>query len=225
MTETNKFVTGFAVGAVVVAIIAFVVAPSVPNQDKDDLANVAAVVGDGNDPAEAVDEKVDVSEEGHFRGNSDASIVIVEFSDYQCPYCSKFHNTMNDLMAIYPSIKWVYKHFPLDSIHPYARKAAEASECAGDQNKFWEYNDELFDRQTEIKPDFFGELAKELKLDTAKFNKCLSSNKYADKVEADYQEGVKAGVRGTPGGFLNGSPLGGAVPLQQMKSKIDALLK
>lgn len=166
-----------------------------------------------------------VDSEDNIRGDIEALITIVEFSDFQCPYCSSFHNTMTKVMEDYPDkVRWVYKHFPLDSIHPYARKAAEASECAAEQGNFWEYSDVLFSQQSKINLPFLKEAAVEIGLDVDKFNVCLESDKYASKVEQDYQEGLKSGVRGTPGSFINGQELGGAVPYEKLKTIIESLL-
>lgn len=181
---------------------------------------------DRSDNSQAI--QVNVSENDQIRGNFDAPITIIEWSDFQCPYCSSFHETMKKVMENYPNnVRWVYKHFPLDSIHPYAREAAEASECAAEQGNFWEYSDELFARQSSIQSggkDFLRQAAADIGLNTTKFNQCLDSGKFASKVEADYQAGLEIGVRGTPGAFLNGRELGGAVPFEQLKSYIDALI-
>lgn len=169
--------------------------------------------------------QIDVSENDHIRGNFNAPITIVEWSDFQCPYCARFHETMKQLMANYPDkVRWVYKHFPLDSIHPYTRKAAEASECAAEQGKFWEYADKLFENQSNINQDYFFKAAEEINLNVSQFNECLNSGKYKSKVDADYQQGVKNGVNGTPGNFINGQSVPGAVPYEQIKSIIDSLL-
>ena len=168
----------------------------------------------------------DINDQDNVRGNPDAPITILEFSDFQCPFCVGFHNTMLQVMDEYPDkVKWVYKHFPLDSIHPNARKAAEASECAGDQNKFWEYSDQLFVQQAKISLDFLKQIAQEIGLNTEEFNQCLDSSKYTSLVEEDFQQGLSVGVRGTPGSFINGQSLGGAVPYEQLKTTIDSLLQ
>ncbi len=169
--------------------------------------------------------QIDVLKNDRVRGNFDAPVTIVEWSDFQCPYCSRFHETMKQVMTNYPDqVRWVYKHFPLDSIHPYAKKAAEASECAADQGKFWEYADELFKNQSSINQEYFSKAAEEIGINTNQFNQCLNSGKYKTKVEADYQQGIKSGVRGTPGNFINGRSVPGAVPYEQIKSVIDSLL-
>jgi protein-disulfide isomerase len=167
---------------------------------------------------------IEITSTDHVRGNPNADITIVEFSDYQCPFCQRFHNTMKQAMDTYGNdIRWVYKHFPLDSLHPYARQAAQAAECAGDQDKFWEYTDELYDNQSSIKPAYFAELAKELNLNTSDFESCLSSEKYASKVNSDFNLGRQAGITGTPGGFVNDQQLRGAIPIDQLSSMIESL--
>ncbi len=182
-------------------------------------------VENGEEPP-TIDIEPTYDESSHIRGDVEGAVTIIEFSDFQCPYCSRFHDTMKEVMANYQTdVKWVYKHFPLDSIHPYARKAAEASECAGEQGEFWQYADGLYENQSKIAPDYFAELAQEVGLNVDQFTNCLDSDKYADKVEADYQEGRSLGISGTPGGFINGEVLGGAVPFSTLQSKIDVLLQ
>lgn len=168
---------------------------------------------------------ITVTDADHVRGAKDAKVTIVEWSDFQCPFCSRFHPSV--VRAVQESngkVRWVYRHFPLDSIHPNARPAAEASECAAEQGKFWEFADKLFERQPQIGPDMYKALAKELKLNESKFNECVSSGKYKQHVSDDEQSGLAAGVRGTPGSFVNGIEVPGAVPYEQLKSFIDQAL-
>lgn len=230
----GSFLSGLFAGAAVMAVIAFVIVPGL-SSDKStkEPTDLTAQVEDSDAYEEEYEEeyeyeeKVDVkvAQGDHIRGNANAPVTIVEFSDFQCPYCSRFHDTMSEVMENYPNeVRWVYKHFPLDSIHPAAREAAEASECAGEQNKFWEYNDELFDNQSKIKSSYFPKAAEVVGLNIKQFNECLDSGKYADKVEEDYQEGIKLGVRGTPGGFINGEEIGGAQPYSVLSEMIDSLL-
>ena len=167
-----------------------------------------------------------INENDHIQGSADAPVTIVEWSDFQCSYCSAFHETMNRVKADYgDQVRWVFKHFPLTQIHPFAFKAAEASECADEQSKFWEYSDQLYQRQKDLSSSIFEEIAKDLNLDQDQFKTCLSSEKYKSKVNASYQEGVKIGVRGTPGNFINGVELGGAVSYEQLRELIEAELK
>lgn len=170
-----------------------------------------------------------VTEDDHIRGNADAAITIIEYSDFQCPYCSRFHPTMQQVMEEYTdSVRWVFRHFPL-SFHPEATPAAIASECAAEQGKFWEYADELFANQSGLGSEFYVTLASDLGLNTANFNACLQNEKYADKVEAQAQAGGAAGVSGTPGSFVidadgNAIPIKGALPFSSVAAAIDSVL-
>lgn len=176
-------------------------------------------------PAPAGPVNIVVTDSDHIRGLKDAKVTIVEWSDFQCPFCSRFHPSLQQALREYPNdVRWVYRHFPLESIHPNARPAAEASECAAEQGKFWEYGDKLFERQTELGPDLYAKLAKELGLDTAKFGACVKDRKYQQRVRDDEQAGLTVGVQGTPGSFVNGVELPGAVPYVQVKAAIDAAL-
>lgn len=176
-------------------------------------------------PAPSGPVNITVTDQDHIRGAKDAEVTIVEWSDFQCSFCSRFHPSMVRAMQEYQGkVRWVYRHFPLDSIHPQARPAAEASECAAEQGKFWEFADRLFERQPQIGPDTYKALAKELKLNESKFNECVTSGKYKQHVSDDEQAGLAAGVRGTPGSFVNGIEVPGAVPYEQLKSFIDQAL-
>lgn len=167
-----------------------------------------------------------IDDTDHVRGNINAPVTIVEYSDFQCPFCARFHNTMNQIMAEYPEdVRWVYRHFPIDSIHPLARELAEASECAADQGKFWEYNDEVYANQQGISGSSAVSFASNIGLDMDKFNNCLDSGKYSEEVKADQSEGQSYGVTGTPGSFINGQALGGAAPYAQLKQMIDGILE
>ncbi len=176
----------------------------------------------------------DFSAEDHpARGDANASVTIVEFSDYQCPFClTHFQQTMPQLLKDYidtGKVKYVFMDFPLDSIHPQARKAAEAAECAGAQDKYWEMHDKLFGDQAtwngnDKAVDVFKKYAADLKLDATAFDKCLDEGKFAAEVEADEQEGLAAGVTGTPAFFINGRYLSGAQPFEVFQQIIDSLL-
>ncbi len=170
-------------------------------------------------------EELTVSEKDHIRGNPDAPVTIVEYSDFQCPFCARFHPTVQQILEDYPDqVRWVYKHFPLDSIHSEARPSAEASECAAEQGKFWEFADGLFENQSRLGSNLYKEIASKIGLNIGQFENCVSSRKYKDKVEADYQEGIKAGVTGTPGSFVNGEKIPGAVPYDYLKTTVEQAL-
>jgi protein-disulfide isomerase len=181
-------------------------------------------------------------------GPEDAPVTIIEFSDFQCPFCSRFINqTYPQIKQEYEGqVRFVYRDFPLNSIHPWAQKAAEAGECADDQGKFWEYHDAIFQAQTSLTQgyetaataqaadpsagltaavDALKGLAPNLGLDTATFNQCLDSGTHAEEVQKDYQEGITYGVTGTPAFFINGVTVIGAQPYANFKSVIDAALQ
>jgi len=122
-------------------------------------------------------------------------------------------------------VKFIYRHFPLRSIHADAQKAAEASECAGEQGKFWEYHDIVFGKQNLLGIESFKSWAKELGLNSGQFDSCLDSGKYEERVEKDYSDGITLGVNGTPATFINGKLISGAVPYEEFEKIIREELK
>ena len=175
-------------------------------------------------PAPAAKQTFNITQSDHVRGDFNAPITLVEFSYFECPFCERHYPTMNQIISNYQGrVRLVYKHFPL-SFHPNAQKAAESSECASEQGKFWEYHDKLFTNQPNgYSTDKFKQWAVELKLNAKKFNDCLDSGKYASKVQADAQEGAQKGVNGTPATFVSGQLVSGAVPYESFKQIIDSL--
>lgn len=168
---------------------------------------------------------VEIRKDDHIRGNSKAKLTIVEYSDFQCPFCQRFAPTLQKALDEYKDkVRLVYRHFPLDSIHPYARPAAEASECASEQGKFWEYHDALFARQDELSSDFWVKLAGDLKLDVNKFKSCFDAGKYKQRVETDSQDAIAKGGRGTPYTIIGITPISGALPYESIKQVIDQAL-
>jgi len=141
------------------------------------------------------------------KGNPNAAVVITEYADLQCPACSAAHSQITaPLLKKYGNnIALHHMHFPLRSIHRYALEAAEASECAADQGKFWEYVDIAFENQKSLSLDVLNDWAEELGLDTAVFGKCMKSHAKRDTVLADYKKGREAGVAGTPSFYVNGT--------------------
>jgi protein-disulfide isomerase len=159
--------------------------------------------------------KVQVEAVGPSRGPNDAKVTIVEFSDFQCPFCSKAESTVDQVMATYAGkVKLVFRQYPLP-MHPEAPKAAEASLCANEQSKFWEMHKQMFANQSNLKVDELKGYAKTLGLDSAKFDACLDSSKFKGQVDADMAAGQKIGVNGTPAFFVNGTVLSGAVPFEE----------
>ena len=169
-----------------------------------------------------------VTDKDHIRGDiKKAKVVLVEYSDFQCPYCAKHDPTMQQIVKDYgDQVAWVYRHFPL-SFHANAESVALASECAAEQGKFWEFSDAMYADQAEISGDaasslaFVNKTASDLKLDTKKFSDCVSSAKYQSVVDAGSASGRTAGVSGTPATFVNGTLVSGAVPYASMKKMID----
>ena len=146
------------------------------------------------------------------KGPMDAPVTIVEFSDFECPYCQQATATLNELLARYPDqIRFIYKDFPLPN-HPNAFKAAEAGHCANDQGKFWEYHDQLFASQA-LDPESLKAHADELGLDTEAFGACLDDARHAESVNAEMSAGRSYGASSTPTLFINGRPVFGAMPL------------
>jgi len=158
------------------------------------------------------------------RGNANAPVTIVEFSDFQCPFCARAEGEIVKVRDTYKDqVKIVYKDYPLP-IHPNAPKAAEASRCAGEQDKYWEYHDVLFANHSALEVPNLKKFAADLKLDTAKFDTCLDSGKYADEIAKDMAEGSRVGVSGTPAFFINGRLLSGAQPFSAFQEAIDDAL-
>lgn len=159
-------------------------------------------------------------------GAPDAPITMVEFADFQCPYCGRFHReTKGALLEEYGDrLRYVVLHFPLRSIHPQAQKAAEAAECARDQDAFFEYADILYRHQRELAPTQLLAYAGDAGLDPERFAACLESGEKADVVDGDIQEGLRHGVRSTPTFFVNGRRILGAQPLPSFRAAIDAAL-
>jgi protein-disulfide isomerase len=169
---------------------------------------------------------VDVgADDDPFLGPKDAPVTIIEFSDFQCPYCRRVQPTLKQLLQEYQqSVKLVFRDFPLRNIHPQAQKASEAAQCAAEQQQFWPYHDKLFS-VSELEPENLKQYAQELGLNTTQFNACLDSSKYAPEVERDLQDGLSAGVNATPSFFVNGQPISGAVGYEQFKEVVEAVLE
>ena len=160
------------------------------------------------------------------RGNEQAPVTIVEFSDFQCPYCRDFTSTLDRVMKEFPSdVRVVFRQLPLNDIHPMAQKAAEASLCAKAQNKFWELHDLMFKDQTNLNVENLKAKAPGLGLDAAAFNSCLDSGKYAQEVDRDIREGARLGADGTPSIFINGRFLSGSRPYDEIVSMIKEELQ
>ena len=157
------------------------------------------------------------------KGKENAPVTMVEFSDYECPFCGRhFKQTYSQIIKEYVDtgkVKLVYRDFPLD-FHPNAQKAAEAAECAGEQNKYWEMHDKLFENQQALGINNLKQYAKEIGLNTDKFNNCLDSGEMTSEVSKDIQDGQAVGISGTPGFIINGQLVSGAQPFSAFKQII-----
>ncbi len=152
-------------------------------------------------------------------GSATAPVQIIEFADYECPYCQKVNEDLIRLREQFGTfVSVVYKDFPLP-MHPLAAKAAEAARCAGDQGKFWEFHDSLFETK-KIEPSQLKDEARALKLDTARFDKCLDSGEEAAPVKKDSQEGLRLGLQGTPSFFINGHFMSGAIGYGKLRETV-----
>jgi protein-disulfide isomerase len=166
--------------------------------------------------------RVAIAATGHPElGPQDAPVTIVEFGDFQCPYCGRSEDTLKQLRTKYgDKIKLVYMDFPLP-MHANALDAAKAARCANEQGKFWPYHDQLFANQTKLAPADLKNYAKQVGLNTAKFDSCFDKAKYEAGVRQDVQEGQKLGLDGTPSFFINGRPMVGALPVTTFEQVID----
>ncbi len=157
----------------------------------------------------------------HIRGPGDAQVTVIEYSDFQCTFCAQIHLSLKRL-AEGGRIRWVYRNYPLSSIHPRALEAAEAAECAGDQGKFWEYADALFDLQRELEGleavgAFLAGLAKRVGLDEERFRKCLSSHQFEGRIRSQVAEANSKRIEATPTIFVNGKRQVGLLPFEQLE--------
>jgi len=250
MGPTKTFIFGIVFGIMTVSTIGFFIMLFSGNGlaitgSKTDKTGV--VFGESTNTNQAVNaaptgqSKVNlepISDSDHIRGDlNQAQAVVVEFSDLECPFCKNFHSTMQQVVSDYQGkVAWVYRHFPLDSLHPKARNEAAASECAyeqGGDEAFWQYIDKIFEvtpSNNGLDPAQLPAIAEQIGLDKAKFQSCLESGQYADKINAHEQDAVAAGGQGTPYSVIvtrDGQtiPVSGAQPLATVKSALDSVVQ
>ena len=170
----------------------------------------------------------ELEDDDPYLGDKNAPVTIIEFSDFQCPFCARFRSqTFDQIKSEYidtGKVKFVYRDFPLDSIHPNARPAAEAAQCAYDQDKFWEYHDKIFENQQSLSAENYKKWATDLGLDTKKFNDCFDSGKYKDEESKDLVDATKSGGQGTPYFIIGKTPVSGAQPFANFQAAIEAEL-
>jgi protein-disulfide isomerase len=168
--------------------------------------------------------KVAVEAVGPSKGAPGARVTIVEFSDYECPYCGKAEPVVAEVIKAYEGkVRLVYREYPL-AMHAHAQKASEAALCALDQGKYWEMHEKMFDNQRALTVANLKDYASAVGLDSVRFDQCLDTGAKAKEVAASQKAGDEAGVSGTPAFFINGRPVFGAVPIEKLKEVIDAEL-
>lgn len=231
--ENNKTLFNLVIFTLLLTLvnlyISYTLYVKVNNGNVSAKTNNQAVASSTPAPSQAPPKQIQVSlGNGPQEGLANAPVTIVQFSDYQCPFCEKFNTeTFPQIDEQYiktGKVKFVYRDFPLD-FHEFAQKAAESARCAFEQNKFFEYHDIIFKNQSAIAISNLKQYAKDLGLDTAKFNTCLDSGKTAVDVKKDLADGASYGVTGTPTFFINGWILVGAQPFSTFEQAIESELK
>lgn len=170
-----------------------------------------------------VEPRAEVAADGNaVFGNANAKVTIVEFADYQCPFCARMVPTLKEVIKKYDGkVNWVYRDFPLTDIHPEAVPAAVAANCAGQQGKYYEMHHRLFEEIRNLGSDLYTKLGTELGLDAARFSACLADPAQRDEVMKDQSVGIKLGVNGTPAYFINGRRISGGVDMTELSRIID----
>ncbi len=237
MEENNRTIqtNNLAVPIAIVIAGALIALAVFYSDGKTSNAKVPEQQGVAREQTGDLEKMIPISSTDHIRGNPDAPVKIVEYSDTECPFCKRFHTTMKEVIAEYGKdgkVAWVYRHFPLDQLHSKARKEAVALECANEQggnDKFWSYADRLYEvtpANNGLDPAELPKIAQYVGLDIQRFNTCLSSTKYDQHIEDEVQNAVATGGNGTPWSIVVGKnnkkyPLSGAQPLSAVKQLID----
>ena len=238
----NKLIMGIVITSIISAFLGgYFIGINNAESEQIFIRNAEDVLGTTENKQATKPQTVLVSlDDDPVLGNPDAPITIVEFSDFQCPFCAKFHSQtlplINENYIKSGKVNFVYRDFPIQNSHPNAMPAAVASECADDQGKFWEYHDMIFQNQGQWKDleliqvvNLFKQYASELKLNEDEFGICLDSGKYLDEINNDLQEGQSYGVTGTPGFFVGNEKIGftkiiGAQPFSTFQKILDEQL-
>jgi len=169
--------------------------------------------------------KVPVTSNDHIQGDEAAPVTLMEYGDYQCPYCGAAYYIIKELQKNYgPQLRFVFRNFPLTEVHPLAEPAAEVAEFAGNHRRFWEMHDGLYENQDSLGLPLFVELAEEFDLPVEDLRQALVDHEFSNKIRADFLGGVRSGVNGTPTFFINGVRHEGSYQLEDLTSAIDAHL-
>jgi len=198
--------------AIVIGYFIFLVQQNIKDLDSDNINQSAVVILETTDDP--------------FKGGENAKVVIVEFSDFECPYCLQAFTIVREVMSIYgDQIKFIYRDFPDTEKHSQAQRAAEAGECAHEQGKFWEMHDKMFINHINLSVEALRQYAQEIGLDAQTFNQCLDEEKYKHEVLGDQADGFLLGVGATPTFFIDGQKIEGVIPLEEFKQAIDLGLR
>ena len=166
-----------------------------------------------------------VSERDHAEGHADAPVTLVEYGDYQCPYCGAAYPVIKQLQeALGKKLRFVFRNFPLTQAHPYALIAAEAAEAAGLQRKFWEMHDLIYENQDELEPDILPAWAEQVGLDLEEFGTAIQQGDVTKRIKEDRASGIRSGVNGTPSFFINGSRYDGAADYDLLRASLEEQL-
>ncbi len=170
--------------------------------------------------------RVPVGATDHVQGNPRASVTLVEYGDYECPYCGEAYPLLKEVQRrMGDDLRFVFRNFPLAQVHPHALVAAEAAEAAGAQGHFWQMHEMLYEHQEALGLNHLKTYAKKLALDETRFAQDLEAHTFRPRIEADFQEGVRSGVNGTPSLFVNGARYDGPVELQSLLTALQRLAR
>jgi protein-disulfide isomerase len=168
----------------------------------------------------------EVMADDHVRGRTDAPVTVLEYGDYECPYCRGAARDVREMLARYPDmVRFVFRNFPITQLHPHAEQAAEAAEAAGAQGKFWEMYERLLQPASNLELDSLLDGAAGLGLDVGRFRAEVTGHAYAAKIERDVQEGIRDGVNATPKFYVNGERIDGKLPLEGLEDAIRAAVR
>jgi len=169
--------------------------------------------------------KVPVTSADHIQGNEDAPVTLVEYGDYQCPFCGRAYAVIKNLQDHFgEQLRFVFRNFPLKEIHPHAEAAAEAAEFAGANGRFWEMHDGIYENQAELSAPMLLELAEALGLSQPNLSRAMEAREFAPRIRADFNGGVRSGVNGTPSLFVNGQRFDEAVELESLIAAVEAAM-
>jgi protein-disulfide isomerase len=230
---TSKNSLGIPIAIVLSALL---IAGAIVYTGKNNQPNPVQV-GNNTGEVQETGEIAPVTEKDHIRGNPNAPIVIIEYSDYDCPFCKKFHETMNQIMDEYAAdgkVAWVFRHFPLEQLHPNAPKVAEASECVaslGGDDAFWKFSDLVYEDRTTNEPSKMARLseyAEMVGVSKDAYTKCMETGTFAEVIASDIEEAITAGARGTPYSIMmvgdQKGLINGAQPYEVVKKMVDTLI-